>query len=207
MQQSSETKPLNAGRDRRAVMVFFTLAAIMLVIDLVVKHYAFMYVAGQPVMVNAQTVNNPSVIPPHDPVTLVQGVLSLKLTLNHGAVFGLGQGGRFVFIGVTFIALVVIIMMFWRSPRTQRWLHVGLGLILSGALGNLYDRLMHGAVRDMLYLFPGVRLPFGWSWPGGTTEVYPWIFNVADVCLVIGVGMLFITLLRNPARLAEEHGH
>ena len=42
-------------------------------------------------------------------------------------------------------------------------------------------------MRDLLYLFPGLSLPFGWSWPNGATEVYPWIFNIADSALVCGV--------------------
>ena len=38
-------------------------------------------------------------------------------------------------------------------------------MILAGALGNLWDRVMYDAVRDLFLLFPGVNLPFGWSWP------------------------------------------
>ena len=68
-------------------------------------------------------------------------------------------------------------------------------MILSGALGNLYDRFMFAAVRDMFWLFPRVELPFGWHWPnmiGGGKEVYPWIFNLADVYLVLGIPLILI---------------
>jgi signal peptidase II len=77
-------------------------------------------------------------------------------------------------------------------------LHFGLALILAGALGNLYDRIMYGAVRDMLYLFPGVKLPFGITWPGGNPELYPWIFNIADAALCVGVVLIILTMLRKP---------
>ena len=78
----------------------------------------------------------------------------------------------------------------WRSRRDAWLLLVGLALVLGGALGNLYDRVVFGVVRDMLHLFPGVRLPYGWEWPGGGTTLYPWIFNLADVFLLAGVAVI-----------------
>lgn len=171
------------------MFTFYVLAIVMFACDIAMKFLAFKYVAGQPV-------TDVNMIPPHEPVSLVPSVLSLKLTTNHGAVFGMGQGGRVVFIGVTLLAIAAIVTMFWRSGRSQRVLHIGMSLILAGALGNLFDRALYGGVRDMLYLFPGVQLPFGWSWPSGIREVYPWIFNIADVALVIGVCLLFLTMMR-----------
>ena len=85
------------------------------------------------------------------------------------------------------VATTVIAIMFYRSHRRAWILHVGLGLILAGALGNMYDRMLFGVVRDMCWLFPGVNLPFEWTWPGGNRELYPWIFNIADAVLLIGV--------------------
>lgn len=193
-----------AGRSRQAVILFAAIAAIVLAIDLIVKQVAFHHVADHPVIVTKQNVHDPDVIPRHDAVALIPNVLSLKLTINHGAVFGLGAGGRYVFIGATLIAAVIIIAMFWRSETSQKMLHIALALILAGALGNLYDRLVHHAVRDMLYLFPGVPLPFGWTWPGGSREIYPWIFNIADVALVIGVGLTILTLLRQPKHVQHD---
>jgi signal peptidase II len=70
--------------------------------------------------------------------------------------------------------------------------HAALGLVLAGALGNLYDRVVYGAVRDMLHMLPGVRLPMGLRWPNGHDEVWPWIFNIADVSLLLGVGVLLL---------------
>ena len=71
---------------------------------------------------------------------------------------------------------------------------MGLALILGGALGNLYDRVMFNAVRDMFWLLPGVKLPFGLRWPGGMDDAYPWLFNLADVALLAGVGMMVVIL-------------
>jgi signal peptidase II len=192
----ADVKPSMAGRRRGAVVYFFALALAVLAGDLALKWWSFNNVAGQPVIIPRDTSTHAGLIPPHQGIRVVPGVLSLKLTLNQGAVFGLGAGGRWFFVLVTLIAVVVITMMFWRSPPDRRWLHTALALILAGALGNLYDRLVHGVVRDMLYLFPGATLPFGWEWPNGSGEVYPWIFNLADVALVGGVLMILLTLFK-----------
>ena len=207
---SADSSDRIAGRDRSSLIVFFSIAIVVLAVDLAVKAAAFARVAGQNVIVTPENKDDPHLIPPHEAITLVPGVLSLKLTINNGAVFGLGSGGRVFFIGVTFIAIAVIVTIFWRSERRQRIIHFALAMILAGAIGNLYDRIVHGAVRDMLYLFPGVKLPLGWTWPGGSDELYPWIFNVADAALVLGVLLMLWTLLlhqpqsRTPARPAES---
>jgi signal peptidase II len=72
--------------------------------------------------------------------------------------------------------------------------HIAIGLILAGGLGNLYDRMVFGAVRDFLHMLPGWELPNGWMWPGNTTsEVFPWVFNVADVLLLAGMALFVVT--------------
>lgn len=131
-------------------------------------------------------------IPYHNAIPLVPSVLSLKLTLNHGAVFGLGQGGRWWFVLITFFALGIIGYAYYTSYANQWGFRTMLAVILAGALGNLYDRMLIGAVRDMLWLFPEVKLPFGLSWPSGDSELYPWIFNLADVYLCVGIVMVLI---------------
>ena len=198
MPQSDSSKPRTAGRDIVSIVMFFVIAAIALAVDLSLKHWSFETVAGQPVPLTRENADDPNLIPNHPGINLVPHGLMLKLTLNKGAVFGIGAGGRIFFIAVTFIAVVIVISLFWRSARNHRTLQIGLALVLAGALGNLYDRILYGAVRDMLYLFPGVHLPFGLSWPGGNTEVYPWIFNIADAALCVGVGLILFTMLRKP---------
>ena len=198
MATPSDNTLIAAGRSRTAVVMFFAIAVLVLAGDLIVKQLAFARVAGTPVIITRENCNRLDLIPPHDAVSLIPNVLSLKLTVNRGAVFGLGAGGRFVFIGVTLVAVAVIMSVFWRSPRGRCVLHAGLALILAGALGNLYDRVVYGVVRDMLYIFPGVKLPFGLTWPGGNPELYPWIFNIADAALCVGVLLIILTMLRKP---------
>ncbi len=128
---------------------------------------------------------------------LMPSVLNLKLHTNTGAVFGLGAGKRRVFVGVSIVAVFVLLWLFWHSPGNARLYHVALALVMAGALGNLYDRVVYGAVRDMLHMLPGVDLPLGLRWPGqggltGSTEVWPWVFNIADVSLLAGVAGVMI---------------
>ena len=51
-------------------------------------------------------------------------------------------------------------------------------------------------VRDMFWLFPDVPLPFGLHWPGGVSDVYPWIWNIADAAMCVGLAIMLISLWR-----------
>ncbi len=188
-----------AGRSRGAWVVFLVVLGVVLGSDLIVKSWSFATVADEPVSMAMVRANEPGAIGYHEPVVCVPGILALHLTVNRGAVFGLGDGSQWLFIAVSVIAVVVVVRVFWVSPATLWLYHAGLGMLLGGALGNMYDRLRFMAVRDMFFLFPDVRLPFGWHWPGGNDLLYPWIFNVADVALLVGVLLLFVISWRRNA--------
>ncbi|MBI1915499.1 MAG: signal peptidase II [Planctomycetes bacterium] len=104
------------------------------------------------------------------------------LHVNPGALFGLGQWGEgtanTIFAAISLVAAGVI--LFWSclaSTARDRRLCVALGLIFAGTLGNLYDRLFFGGVRDFLHWHYLV------DWP---------VFNFADCCLVFGAGLLLL---------------
>jgi signal peptidase II len=92
-------------------------------------------------------------------------------------VFGIGQGKVSFFLAFSVLAMGLITWVFVTSRRNQIYLQIALGLILAGALGNMYDRAVFGAVRDFLMF---------------TVKWYPWIFNIADVLLCVGVPLLVI---------------
>lgn len=181
-----------------------------LVVDLYSKSWAFRNVASEPVVLDREEIlGNPGWRPPwHEGVEVLPfGLLDLDLVLNHGAVFGIGQDSRSVFIVFTCIAVVVAVSIFafWTRARSH-WAHIGIGLILAGGIGNLYDRIMFGAVRDFLHLFPGWDLPFGWSWPRGGTGLFPWVFNGADVFLLVGMAILVLRGGGEPAGRGSASG-
>jgi len=176
----------------------------VLAADLGLKTYAFRTVAGKPITLD------PSAppyfgVPHHDPVTLIPGILNLQLTANSGAIFGIGKGSRWVFVLVSLLAVVIVGRVFLKSDARLWLFHTALALILAGALGNLYDRVVHGVVRDMLHLFPEAELPWNLTWPGGARGLYPWIFNLADVSLLVGVVLvIYVTWRHAPPKQAVE---
>ncbi len=191
------------------LLVSFVLA---LAADLWTKHLAFERIAGEAVpVVRAEVLaagprGLQRLIPPHEPVVAVPHVLNLQLVLNSGAVFGAGQGWRWVFVGFTFVALGFALWMFARWTDRRDWVsHICVGLIVAGGAGNLHDRLRFACVRDFLHPLPTARLPFGLRWPNGGDEVWPYVSNVADAFLIVGIGVLMIRLWRGAGKPAATH--
>jgi len=120
-------------------------------------------------------------------VTVLPGWLQFVASRNPGIVFGLSltgslgpAAGRVVTILLTLVTSALIFYVFASSLAKQRWVHFWCGLILAGALGNLFDRLVFGCVRDLIQITAAFHV-------GGLTIDWPYIFNLADVYLVIGV--------------------
>lgn len=110
-------------------------------------------------------------------------VLSFTYVTNTGVAFGLLQGLGDVLMVVAFLTIALILVFSRNLPPGQWLLHFAMGLQLGGALGNLTDRIFRGAVVDF------IDLNF---WP-----LHHWpIFNVADTSIVLGVGLLVLTILR-----------
>lgn len=202
-----------ASKSPRAWIVLIVTSVIGLIVDLWTKWYAFEHVAGFPVIIDRRDVLSVPdlgiLIPPHDPVTVMSSVLEFTLVLNPGAVFGIGAGQRWFFVIFTLIACVVAVALFIKWTRACDWMaHAGFGLIIAGGLGNLYDRLVFACVRDFIHPLPGVKLPFGITWPGGNAEVWPYVSNVADAFLIAGIVMLMIHAWRMPAHpQTTEHNN
>ena len=126
----------------------------------------------------------------------MMGVDPSSLVLNPGAVFGIGAGKRWFFIAFTGAALALAIWMFlaWTGPR-DRAAHAAIGLLISGGLGNLYDRIVYACVRDFLHPLPGVKMPFGLTMPlTGGREVWPYVSNIADLWLLLGISALVLLI-------------
>ncbi|NCF38823.1 MAG: hypothetical protein GWP75_01755 [Planctomycetia bacterium] len=183
---------------RRSAFAWATVLLVLAVglwADLATKSWSFENVASVPIELRYDDVVSGGFnIPWHEGErVLPMDLLDFHLVLNRGAVFGIGQGRRVVFVVFTVVAVGVAFAVFgWWTQARSHLAHIAIGLILAGGLGNLYDRVNIGAVRDFLHILPRWELPFGLAWPGGTTEVFPWVFNVADVLLLVGMGLLLI---------------
>lgn len=112
-------------------------------------------------------------------ISVIPGVLQFKETFNKGIIFGLFPGAGTAFLLVAIAAVPVIIIIFLYSTRRTSWfLTISLGLILAGTLGNTYDRIAFGGVRDFIDFYI-----IGWP-----------LFNLADSFICIGVFLLSIYL-------------
>jgi len=169
-----------------APWIRFLLPAISgLALDLWLKAYAFPM--GVPTVIpglhptQIPAGRHPALLYPPEP--LIPHVLGFTTTINKGMVFGIAQGFVWLFLVFSIAATVLILWVFATSKRTQWVVQLALGLILAGALGNMYDRAVYSGVRDMLKF---------------TVEWYPYIFNMADVLLCIGVPTLMLCWLLPP---------
>ena len=134
------------------------------------------------------------------PLRFIPGWVHLTYTENHGAVFGIAQGARPIFLIVSIGAIFFLIFLFMTSGRARVYQFI-LGLLMAGVIGNMYDRVYHGYVRDMIHALPGWHWPqwlvnyFPRSWQpprGQAMEVFPWIFNLADTYLCVGVAAMLL---------------
>jgi lipoprotein signal peptidase len=166
--------------------------------DLGTKSWSFRTVAPHPVALDhdrlvAEPAWNPAGIHARR-AALPWGLMDLRLVLNPGAVFGIGAGHRWFFVLFTVAALGTGLFVFGRRTTIEdRLAHVSMGLVAAGGVGNLYDRVAFGRVRDFIQIMPGRSLPRDWTWPGtNNPELFPWVFNIADVLLFAGMIGLMI---------------
>jgi signal peptidase II len=120
-------------------------------------------------------------IPLHDSVTVIPGCFHLTHVENTGAAFGLfaestAQWKVGALVSFSVIALMVVSALLWKHSHALSTTTIGLSLILGGATGNLWDRMMTGHVVDFLDFYVG-----SYHWPA---------FNVADSAIVIGAVLL-----------------
>jgi signal peptidase II len=115
----------------------------------------------------------------HAPVRLAP-VLDVVFAKNPGISYSLlpahSPGARWALVAFTLAATLGIGVWLWRTPT--RLPALGLGLVLGGALGNAIDRFAYGWVADFYYFHVG-----GFHW---------YVFNLADVAIVVGVALLLV---------------
>jgi signal peptidase II len=127
-----------------------------------------------------------------DTYKVIPGFFDIVHSQNRGAAFGLFNDStsewKTLLLGVIALGAVAgLAAMLWRPQKLDRLSLWGFTLILGGAAGNVYDRLVLGRVTDFLELYIA-----DWHWP---------TFNVADSAITIGSGLLIIEMLR-PKRQA-----
>ncbi len=122
----------------------------------------------------------------HDSISIIPGFFRLTHVQNRGAAFGLFSESPeswkvAMLVLFSLVALVVVSALLWKNSHTMTSTGVGLALILGGALGNLWDRILAGHVVDFLLFYLG-----NYQWPA---------FNVADTAIVVGALLLVSEIL------------
>ena len=159
-----ESEPTHPASSPRRIRLFATVAAVVYAIDVASKMVVVRDLSG------------------HEPISMLGGLLTLRLTRNPGAAFSTATGYTVL---LTLVAIGVVICVTRLAARlgSTVWA-VALGLLLGGALGNLTDRIFRspGPLRGHVVDF--LELP---HWP---------IFNLADSAIVLGAALITLQSLR-----------
>lgn len=116
------------------------------------------------------------------PYYVIDGVLRFSYVENRGAAFGMLDEHRWVFLVLSTVAIIGICFYIWRYTPKSRLVMSALILIVGGGIGNMIDRTFLGYVVDFIDFcaFP---------------DLWMWVFNVADSCVCVGVGLLLLYLI------------
>ena len=133
----------------------------------------------------------------HDGIQVIPGFFRIIHTENRGAAFGLfadspSEWKVGLLILFSLIALLIVSALLWKNSHSMTTTAVGLALILGGAVGNLWDRVVSGHVVDFLLFYIGQ-----YQWPA---------FNLADSAIVVGAGLLVFEILftKSPASVKQN---
>ncbi len=194
----------SAVRAPGAIVLFVILTGAGLAADLLSKHYVFKSFLSRPAVADAARELHeryPSLTTRQALVVLrdegllrrdVAAGIDFTVSTNPGVVFGWRLPPWAVLVA-TVVTAGLVGVLFATSPARARMLHIALALVLGGALGNLYDRLFSEVA------VPGLAAPIRREvrdFVDCSAWGYPWVFNVADALLVVGVALLLVHWFR-----------
>lgn len=106
-------------------------------------------------------------------IVLIKSILELTYIENTGAAFGSFAGKNIAIMVTVIVIIVFLLLMYWRLRKTEKYykIRVAMTVLISGAVGNLIDRMIHGFVIDFIYFVP-INFPK---------------FNFADICIVLSL--------------------
>ena len=188
---SPQKSSFDASRLYRGKAAFYIVAIVGLALDLGSKVWAesALVPAGwQAPDCKAQLYGSETPVVP-----LIEGVFAWKWAANCGAAFSMFAGKALLLTLVGLAALSVLMLYVYRTDASEKGQFWGLGLVASGAVGNLWDRAVFGWVRDFCYFdfdLPG-HLTFSWI-----PRRYP-VFNVADIAILGGAVLLVVASYRS----------
>ena len=131
---------------------------------------------------------------PWETIRVIPGYLNIVHAENAGVAFGLFSESTspwrsVLLVGLSLMVMVFVVTLLWKPSHSSLALRIGLAFVLGGAIGNLYDRVVHGTVTDFVEVYEG-------------THYFP-AFNVADSAISVGAALLLLDMWRNKERTRE----
>jgi len=128
-------------------------------------------------------------------IQIIPGFFRLTHTENTGAAFSLFADSpthwkTALLIGFSVVAMAIVSVLLWKQRQALTMTGIALSLILGGAAGNLWDRVLSGRVVDFLLFYFG-----RYQWP---------VFNMADSAIVVGAGLLVLEILFSSPKSIEH---
>lgn len=136
-------------------VIIALIAFLTLFIDQTTKYYASHLLGGERTIV------------------LIKSVLELVYVENTGAAFGSFAGKNIAIMVMVIVIIMLVVLMYWKLCKTENYhnIRLAMAILISGAVGNLIDRMLHGFVVDFIYFVP-IDFPK---------------FNFADICIVLSL--------------------
>jgi signal peptidase II len=134
-----------------------------------------------------------------DPIPVLGSFFQLTYVENSGMAFGIHVDNRILFTLLSVFALIIVVYYLIKSRKEHPLLQIALSLILGGALGNIFDRILHGKVVDFLdFEFFNISLPtvnfLFLDFQGYHMTRWP-VFNIADSAVTCGMLLIAISVL------------
>lgn len=113
-----------------------------------------------------------------DSIDVIKNFFSITYVQNTGAAFGMFKNQKILFLIVGIVAILILVYSF--SKTDSKIAKISISMVISGAIGNIIDRLLYGFVVDMFDFH----------------AIWSYVFNFADVCVVLGVALLSFSILK-----------
>jgi signal peptidase II len=178
MDKSPNTKP--RGRSAGYILVLILTGAVLLILDIVTKY-----------LIQTDFV-------PGESVPVIGDFVRFTYILNPKGAFGVSVGSNGFHIFTSFVVIAVVVYVFWKGLGASKLIDFSLAAILSGAIGNLIDRIRFGTVIDFVDV-DFFNIKFGdlymTRWP---------VFNVADAAITVGMVIVIVLLIFNRQGSGDE---
>ncbi|MBQ8739531.1 MAG: signal peptidase II [Clostridia bacterium] len=121
-------------------------------------------------------------LPIGEEIVVLDGVLEITHIRNAGMAFGLLSDQRWIFLLFSIVGISLVSVYLFKFSKDSRLTKIALALVIGGGIGNMIDRTFLGEVIDMIHVTV-------------FNDFFPWVFNVADSCVCVGVFLAVFGIL------------